>query len=93
MRSTASPLGSGKIRVRQSKTSAGVRTVDVQPELRDELLTWKATTRHGEPGDFVFPTSTGRADNRNNVRRRGSYAPWGARTSVSSSTTAASRCP
>jgi integrase len=63
-------LASGKIRVRQSKTSAGVRTVDVQPELRDELLSWKASTRHGEPSDFVFPTSTGRPDNRNNVRRR-----------------------
>jgi integrase len=63
-------LASGKIRVRQSKTDAGVRTVDVQPELRDELLSWKASTRHGEPSDFVFPTSTGRADNRNNVRRR-----------------------
>lgn len=63
-------LATGKIRVRESKTTAGVRTIDVQPELRDELLSWKASTRHGEPTDFVFPTSTGRADNRNNVRRR-----------------------
>jgi integrase len=63
-------LASGKIRVRQSKTDAGVRTVDVQPELRDELLSWKARTRYAEPGDLVFPTSTGRPDNRNNVRRR-----------------------
>jgi integrase len=63
-------LATGRIRVRVSKTDAGVRTVDVQPELRDELLAWKASTRHGEPGDLVFPTSTGRPDNRNNVRRR-----------------------
>src|SRR3954470_17830235 len=55
-------LASGKIRWRESKTSAGVRTVDVQPELRDELLTWKASTRHGDTSDLVFPTSTGRAD-------------------------------
>src|SRR4051812_30026777 len=63
-------LATGHIRVRASKTDAGVRTVDVQPELRDELVAWKASTRHGEPGDLVFSTSTGRPDNRNNVRRR-----------------------
>jgi integrase len=63
-------LATGRIRVRESKTTAGVRTIGVQPELRDELLSWKQSTRHGEPEDFVFPTSTGRADNRNNVRRR-----------------------
>jgi integrase len=63
-------LASGKILVRQSKTTAGVRTVDAQPELHDELAAWKASTRHGEPTDFVFSTSTGRADNRNNLRRR-----------------------
>ena len=44
--------------------------MDVQPELHDELAAWKASTRHDEATDFVFPTSTGRADNRNNVRRR-----------------------
>src|SRR3954453_18946352 len=63
-------LATGRIRGRQSKTTAGVRTVDIQPELHDELAAWKASTRHGEPTDYVFPTSTGRADNRNNVRRR-----------------------
>ncbi|MBA2636828.1 MAG: tyrosine-type recombinase/integrase [Solirubrobacterales bacterium] len=63
-------LATGTIRVRASKTDAGVRTVDVQPELRDELAAWKATTRHAEAGHLVFPTSTGRPDNRNNVRRR-----------------------
>jgi integrase len=63
-------LATGHVRVRASKTDAGVRTVDVQPELRDELAAWKVSTRHGEPGDLVFPTSTGRQDNRNNVRRR-----------------------
>ena len=63
-------LASGRIRVRASKTDAGVRLVDVQPELRDELLSWKASTRHAGSADLVFPTSTGRPDNRNNVRRR-----------------------
>jgi integrase len=31
-------LATGHVRVRASKTDAGVRTVDVQPELRDELV-------------------------------------------------------
>jgi integrase len=34
------------------------------------LAAWKVSTRHAEPNDLVFPTSTGRPDNRNNVRRR-----------------------
>jgi integrase len=34
------------------------------------VAAWKVSTRHAEPGDLVFPTSTGRPDNRNNVRRR-----------------------
>ncbi|HUR86941.1 MAG TPA: site-specific integrase [Solirubrobacteraceae bacterium] len=63
-------LASGKIHVRESKTEAGVRTVDLQPELRDELAMWKVTTRSGAQGALVFPTSTGQPDNRNNVRRR-----------------------
>lgn len=63
-------LAAGRIHVRASKTEAGVRTVDLQPELRDELLTWKASARRGAAGDLVFPTSTGQPDNRNNVRRR-----------------------
>ncbi len=63
-------LAGGRLRVRQSKTDAGVRSVDLQPELRDELLAWKARTPHTGPGDPVFPTGTGRPDNRNNVRRR-----------------------
>lgn len=63
-------LATGKIYVRQSKTDAGVREVDLQPELRDDLTAWKATTRYAAPGQLVFPTATGRPDNRNSVRRR-----------------------
>jgi integrase len=44
-----------------------VRTVDIQPELRDELLAWKMAT-NGE--GLVFGTAKGKADSRNNVRRR-----------------------
>lgn len=61
-------LATGCIHVRAAKTQAGVRTVDLQPELRDELSAWAARRR--SPSGLVFPTSTGQPDNRNNVRRR-----------------------
>lgn len=63
-------LAAARLRVRESKTDAGVREIDIQPELHDELVAWKQTTRHSEQGDLVFPTATGKANNRNNVRRR-----------------------
>ncbi len=63
-------LAAGRIRVRAAKTEAGVRDVDLQPELREELALWRATTRHPEPADLVFATAKGKPDNRNNIRRR-----------------------
>jgi integrase len=61
--------GSGFLRIRVSKTPAGVRDVNLSPALR-ELLALYLNDRPGDPDDLVFPTRTGRADNRNNVRRR-----------------------
>ena len=63
-------LAGGTIRVVQSKTDAGVREIDVQPELRDELVAWRAGTPFAGPDDFVFPTRAGGAQNRHNVRQR-----------------------
>jgi integrase len=63
-------LATGRLHIRESKTDAGVRVVDVQPELRDELLSLKARASSAAPTDVVFPTSSGKPDNRNNVRRR-----------------------
>lgn len=60
----------GTLRIGRSKTEAGVRVVDLTPAVREEIGDWKDTTRHGRPVDLIFPTSTGRPDNRNNVRRR-----------------------
>jgi integrase len=65
---TASPTG--VIHVEQAKTDAGVRTVDVQPELREELIAWRAATPFNGADELVFPTRTGRATNRHNVRQR-----------------------
>jgi integrase len=62
-------LATGRLHVRVSKTAAGVRAVDVQPELRAELVDWKLWG-DPDPGDLVFGTRTGKPDSRNNVRRR-----------------------
>jgi integrase len=63
-------LVKGTLTVRQSKTDAGVRVVDLTPALRDELAFWLDKSEFKKPSDLVFPTSAGKPDNRNNVRRR-----------------------
>ena len=63
-------LATGTISIRASKTAAGVRAIDLHDDLRAILVDWKLSTIHSAGGDLVFPTGTGRADNRNNVRRR-----------------------
>jgi integrase len=62
-------LAAGHVHVRFSKTEAGVRAVDIQPELRAELVGWKLCA-DSAPGDLVFGTRTGKPDSRSNVRRR-----------------------
>ncbi|MGN6870292.1 MAG: tyrosine-type recombinase/integrase [Solirubrobacteraceae bacterium] len=59
-------LVAGRITVRQSKTDAGVRQVDVLPALGKVLA---EVPRRG-PNDRVFPTSTGEAHSPSNIRRR-----------------------
>jgi integrase len=59
----------GTLTVERSKTDAGVRVVDLTPAVRDELATYLAG-KDGKPTDLVFPTATGRKDNRQNIRRR-----------------------
>jgi integrase len=59
-------LGAGRITVRQSKTAAGVRQVDVLPALRDELV----MLSRGHADALVFATSNGRAHGATNIRRR-----------------------
>ena len=51
-----------------SKTDAGVRRVDLWPELRDELATYKPSD--AKPSDYVFATASGRPDTRHNVAKR-----------------------
>lgn len=56
--------------VEQARTDAGVREVDVQPELRDELLAWRAATPFGGDDDRVSPTRRGGPQNRHDARQR-----------------------
>lgn len=63
-------LARGTLTVEAAKTDTGVRIVDLSPALRDELALYLADSPWQQPDDLVFPTSTGRKDNRNNVRRR-----------------------
>jgi integrase len=63
-------LARGGIRVRGSKTDAGVRTVNMLPALRDELLAYRAGLRDVARDALVFATSTGGRLSESNVRRR-----------------------
>lgn len=70
-------LPAGRIRVGErdggrgeAKTTAGFRTVDMLPALRDELLAWKARAPRTGPADRVFATATGGTASRDNIRNR-----------------------
>lgn len=63
-------LARGELRVRDAKTEAGIRTVDLTPALRDELALWLDRSPFKRPTDPVFPTGKGTRDNRHGVRER-----------------------
>lgn len=63
-------LASGKLTVGDSKTEAGRRTIDLSPDLRDELAVHRAAAAFADADDLVFSTATGGALNRSNVRSR-----------------------
>ena len=62
-------LATGTLYVAASKTDAGVRSVDLPAGLREDITTWRATSTHTEPADYVFATSTGGKSNPSNLRR------------------------
>jgi integrase len=53
----------------ESKTDAGVRSVDLTPALLQELVALLATSDFTGPDDYVVVTSTGRMHNPSNLRR------------------------
>jgi integrase len=63
-------LAARTLRVRESKTAAGVREVNMTPTLQELMSEYRTRTRYTEPTDFVFCTRTGRRDNAENVRGR-----------------------
>jgi integrase len=79
-------LANGRLLVRESKTYAGLRTVDLSAELRDELIGYKLASIDTDPDRLVFGTGSGRQDTRQNVRKRstarstGRISSWPART-------------
>jgi len=63
-------IAGGKLRVEKSKTDAGERTVDMSPDLIEEMKLHRAQSRQAEPDDLVFPTRRGTPQNRSNIRSR-----------------------
>ncbi|MGA2928798.1 MAG: site-specific integrase [Solirubrobacteraceae bacterium] len=60
----------GVIHVRDSKTEAGVRQVNMTPWLRDELLSYRASRPAAESADPAFPTRTGARRDKDNINGR-----------------------
>ncbi len=63
-------LAGYRITVRESKTDAGIRQIDILPALHDELRAHKAHAPSTAPDAFVFATATGTELAQGNVRRR-----------------------
>ena len=63
-------LANGRLRVRESKTQAGLREVALLPLLRDELAAHKASAKNVAPDALVFPSASGRARDKDNLRNR-----------------------
>ena len=62
-------LATGTLHVVDAKTAAGIRSVDLTPALREELVLWRAESNLTAPDDYVLATSTGRKHNPSNLRR------------------------
>ena len=60
----------GVIHVRDAKTEAGVRQVNMTPWLHDELLAYRAARADAQPDEPAFPTRSGARRDRRNINRR-----------------------
>jgi integrase len=63
-------LAHRKLHVRDSKTEAGVRDVDITPRLADELARYLSTRNDTQPNQPAFPTRTGARRDKDNIRQR-----------------------
>jgi integrase len=60
----------GVIHVRDAKTEAGIRQVNMTPWLHDELLAYRAARAESELDEPAFPTKTGARRDGRNINRR-----------------------
>jgi len=63
-------LAENRISIRESKTDAGLRRIDLLPTLHDALTTYKAQAPNTAPNAFVFPSAKGTEMTQENVRSR-----------------------
>jgi integrase len=56
--------------IREAKTDAGVREVDLSLDVMEELMAWRASRPSSTEDEFVFATDSGRARDKDNVRER-----------------------
>ena len=56
--------------LRDAKTEAGERLVDILPALRDELASHRHAAGPAQPDALVFPTSSGSRRDKDNARER-----------------------
>jgi integrase len=63
-------LANGWISVRDAKTEAGIRVVDILPVLGDELTAHRRANREEGPTALVCATSTGSRRDKDNARER-----------------------
>jgi integrase len=63
-------LERGKIHIRDSKTDAGIRVIDIRPRLLEELSSYAQTLCDRALATPAFPTAAGSRRDRNNIARR-----------------------
>jgi integrase len=56
--------------IREAKTDAGVRDVDLSLDVMEELMAWRASRPSSTGDEFVFATESGRPRDKDNVRER-----------------------
>ena len=60
-------LAKARFRVRDAKTEAGIRSVDIHPRLLDELTAYRASRPNAPMDAPAFPTRAGTRRDRNNI--------------------------
>jgi len=69
LRWRAVDLARGTLRIEDDKTDAGRRTIDLSPDLLDELKMHRAKASTIDPDALVFPTGRGTRRDRSNLLR------------------------